>query len=36
MTWVQCETKFKNLKREFVATEDNNGKTGAEPKTCPF
>ena len=35
VTWVQCEMKFKNLKREFVSTEDNNRKTGAEQKHVP-
>lgn len=33
---VQCENKFKNLRRHYTATKDHNAQTGVQPKTCKF
>lgn len=33
---VQCENKFKDLRRHYVAIKDHNAQTGVQPKTCKF
>lgn len=33
---VQCENKFKDLRRRYMATKDHNAQTGVQPKTCKF
>lgn len=33
---VQCENKFKDLRRHYMATKDHNAQTGVQPKTCKF
>lgn len=35
-TATQCSNKWKAMKREYKKTVDNNSRTGAEKKTCPF
>ena len=34
--WEQCKAKIKNLKTEYKAVKDNNGKTGRGWKTFNF
>ena len=34
--WEQCKAKIKNLKTEYRAANDNNGKTGRGRKTFHF
>lgn len=33
---MQCENKFKDLRRHYTATKDHNAQTGVQPKTCKF
>lgn len=33
---THCSNKWKAMKREYQKTVDNNSRTGAEKKTCPF
>lgn len=33
---VQCENKFKDLRRHYMATKDHNAQSGVQPKTCKF
>lgn len=33
---TQCSNKWKAMKREYKKTVDDNSRTGAEKKTCPF
>jgi hypothetical protein len=35
-TSVQCDNKFKSLKREYRVAIDHNQKSGNDKKTCPF
>lgn len=34
--WLQCENKFKDLRRHYMATKDHNAQTGVQSKTCKF
>ena len=36
VTSVQCQNKWKSLKREYMSIMDHNNKTGNEPKTSTF
>ncbi|XP_025157658.1 trihelix transcription factor GTL2-like isoform X2 [Harpegnathos saltator] len=31
---VQCENKWKDIKRKYMETKDHNNKSGNDPKTC--
>ncbi|KMQ82895.1 nucleoside diphosphate kinase 6 [Lasius niger] len=33
---VQCENKFKDLRRHYMATKDHNIQSGVQPKMCKF
>ena len=33
---VDCESKFKNLKRSYITTVDHNNTSGNERKTCAY
>lgn len=33
---VQCENKFKDLRRHYIATKDHNAQSGVQSKTCKF
>ncbi|KYN18239.1 hypothetical protein ALC57_09486, partial [Trachymyrmex cornetzi] len=35
-TPIQCENKWKDLKRKYMETKDHNNKSGNDPKTCKF
>lgn len=35
-TAVQCENKWKDIKRKYMETKDHNNKSGNDPKTCKF
>ncbi|XP_060581397.1 uncharacterized protein LOC132737996 [Ruditapes philippinarum] len=36
VTWQQCEQKWKNMTKAYRDTIDNNRKSGADRKECPF
>ncbi|XP_071577461.1 uncharacterized protein [Temnothorax nylanderi] len=35
-THIQCENKWKDIKRKYMETKDHNNKSGNDPKTCKF
>jgi len=35
-TPIQCENKWKDLKRKYMETKDHNNKSGNDLKTCKF
>lgn len=35
-TPIQCENKWKDIKRKYMETKDHNNKSGNDPKTCKF
>lgn len=35
-TYIQCENKWKDIKRKYMETKDHNNKSGNDPKTCKF
>lgn len=35
-TPIQCENKWKDVKRKYTETKDHNNKSGNEPKNCKF
>lgn len=35
-TAMQCENKWKDIKRKYMETKDHNNKSGNDPKTCKF
>lgn len=35
-TPIQCENKWKDIKRKYTETKDHNNKSGNDPKTCKF
>lgn len=35
-TLIQCENKWKDIKRKYTETKDHNNKSGNDPKTCKF
>jgi len=35
-TPIQCENKWKDIKRKYMETKDHNNKSGNDPKTYKF
>lgn len=35
-TSIQCENKWKDIKRKYMETKDHNNTSGNDPKTCKF
>jgi len=35
-TSIQCENKWKDIKRKYIETKEHNSKSGNNPKTCKF
>lgn len=35
-TYIQCENKWKDIKRKYIETKEHNSKSGNNPKTCKF
>jgi len=35
-TPIQCENKWKDIKRKYMETKDHNNTSGNDPKTCKF
>lgn len=35
-TPVQCENKWKDIKRKYMETKDHNNQSGNDPKICKF